>query len=35
MLSEHSTPKNGYIDFEKFKEIILSNDKLNYTQENA
>ncbi|CDW90587.1 protein kinase domain containing protein [Stylonychia lemnae] len=29
MLSEHNVPKDGFIDFEKFKEIILSNDKLN------
>jgi len=34
MLSEHKVPKNGHIDFNKFKEIILSNDKLDYTQEN-
>eukprot|EP00347_Sterkiella_histriomuscorum_P008716 403344026 len=33
MLKEHEIPSNGQIDFEKFKEIILSNDKLNYTQE--
>lgn len=31
MLSEHKVPKDSYIDFNKFKEIILSNDKLDYT----
>lgn len=35
MLSEHKVPKEGFIDFSKFKEIILANDKLDYTQDNV
>lgn len=31
MLTEHEVPADGYITFEKFKEIILSKGKLSIT----
>ena len=28
MLTEHNIPTDGFIDFEKFKHIVLSDEKL-------